>query len=69
MSFIGVSVFEQEPDGVKPFVEEMGDKMGYRVAMDLVRDKEANEGAMAKNWMTAAGQNGIPACLYCQQRG
>src|SRR3954468_10526558 len=31
---IGVSVSERDFDKVKPFVEEMGDKMDYRVAID-----------------------------------
>jgi thiol-disulfide isomerase/thioredoxin len=64
VNFIGVSVFEQDQKGVKPFVENMGDKMAYRVAMDSVPEKEkGSEGAMAKNWMKAAGQNGIPTAF------
>lgn len=63
-TFIGVSVFEREPAGVEPFVKEMGDKMAYRVAMDAVPEgKDAGEGAMAKSWMEAAGQNGIPTAF------
>src|SRR5262245_35053000 len=34
--FIGVSAYERDPKVVKPFVEKMGDKMAYRVALDLV---------------------------------
>src|SRR5262249_383048 len=44
VTVIGVSVSEPDPAKVKPFVEEMGDKMDYRVATD-------REDAMAKNWM------------------
>ena len=70
VAFIGVSVWEQDQDKVKPFVEEMGDKMAYRVAMDAVPDKEkASEGAMAKSWMTAAGQNGIPTAFIINKEG
>jgi len=70
VAFIGVSVWEQDQDKVKPFVEEMGDKMAYRVAMDAVPDKEkANQGSMAKNWMTAAGQNGIPTAFIINKEG
>ncbi len=53
--FIGVSVFEQDPAAVEPFVKEMGDKMAYRVAMDAVPEgKERGDGAMAKTWMEAS---------------
>ncbi len=64
VNFIGVSVWEQDQAGVKPFVEKMGEKMSYRVAMDAVPEKgKGMEGAMAKNWMKAAGQNGIPTAF------
>ena len=70
VTFIGVSVWEQDQEKVKPFVEEMGDKMAYRVAVDLVAEKEkGNQGAMAKTWMTAAGQNGIPAAFIVNRDG
>ncbi len=70
VTFIGVSISEQDQEKVKPFVEEMGDKMAYRVAIDSVPDKEkANEGAMAKTWMTAAGQEGIPAAFIVNKEG
>ncbi len=70
VTFIGVSVWEQDQKEVKPFVEKMGEKMEYRVAMDAVPEKpegaekpEDAEGAMAKNWMKAARQNGIPTAF------
>jgi len=63
--FIGVSVFERDKDKVKPFVKEMGDKMDYRVATDDVSDGE-DKGKMAVNWMTAAGQEGIPTAFIVQ---
>jgi thiol-disulfide isomerase/thioredoxin len=64
VTFIGVSVSEQDQGLVKPFVEEMGDKMAYRVAIDAVPEgKQANEGAMSKGWMQAAEQAGIP-CAF-----
>ena len=70
VTFIGVSVWEQDQDKVKPFVEEMGDKMAYRVAIDSVPDKEkGSEGAMAKTWMTAAGQDGIPSAFIVNKEG
>ena len=64
VKFIGVSVWEQDQDAVAPFVKEMGDKMDYRVARDSIPEgKEADDGAMATNWMKAADQNGIPAAF------
>ncbi len=70
VAFIGVSAFERDQSKVKPFVEEMGDKMAYRVAVDDVGDKQkGSEGAMAKTWMTAAGQNGIPTAFIINKEG
>lgn len=70
VAFIGVSVWERDASMVEPFVKEMGDKMGYRVAMDKVgKDDDASEGPMAKNWMTAAGQQGIPAAFIINGEG
>lgn len=67
--FIGVSVWERDQSKVKPFVEEMGEKMSYRVAMDEVGDGNGSEGKMAKNWMTAAEQDGIPAAFIVNGEG
>jgi thiol-disulfide isomerase/thioredoxin len=59
--FIGANVWEQDESLVEPFIKQMGEKMTYRVALD---DKSKSEkGAMATNWMEAAGQNGIPAAF------
>jgi thiol-disulfide isomerase/thioredoxin len=64
ITFIGVSVWEQDQKGVKPFVQQMGDKMAYTVAMDDVPEgARGNDGKMAKAWMQAAGQNGIPTAF------
>ncbi len=60
--FIGVSVSERSPDDVKPFVEKMGDKMDYRVALD-------DNGTMAKTWMAAAEQSGIPTAFVINGEG
>jgi thiol-disulfide isomerase/thioredoxin len=62
--FIGVDVWERDTKKVKPFVDEMGDKMDYSVALDDVPEKgDANDGAMAKTWMKAAEENGIPTAF------
>jgi thiol-disulfide isomerase/thioredoxin len=64
VTFIGVSVFENDQKAVQPFVEKMGEKMSYRVAMDAVPEGgDRGDGAMAKNWMKAAGQDGIPTAF------
>ncbi len=64
VQFVGVSVWENKQSAVEPFVKEMGDKMNYTVAMDEVpAGKTGNEGFMAANWMTAAGQDGIPTAF------
>lgn len=60
-TFIGMDVWERGSEAavekqVSKFVETMGDKMDYHVAMD-------EGGFMAKNWMEAAGQNGIPSAF------
>jgi thiol-disulfide isomerase/thioredoxin len=70
VTVIGVSVYERDPDKVKPFVREMGAKMDYRVATDAVpAGKEAGDGAMAKAWMDAAGQEGIPTAFIVSADG
>jgi len=52
------------------FVEDMGDKMDYRVALDAVPEgKDAQDGAMSKNWMGAADQNGIPTAFIVNGDG
>jgi thiol-disulfide isomerase/thioredoxin len=62
--FIGVDVWERDLTKVRPFVEEMGAKMDYSVALDTVpASGNASDGAMAKNWMAAAEEHGIPAAF------
>jgi thiol-disulfide isomerase/thioredoxin len=67
---ISVSVFEQDFSKVPAFVKEQGDKMAYRVAIDKV-EKGAGEGDgfMAKNWLNAAQQDGIPASFIVNGEG
>jgi thiol-disulfide isomerase/thioredoxin len=68
VTFIGVSVWESDPSKVEPFVEEMGDKMAYTVAKDLIPEG-AESGVMAETWMAAAGQKGIPAAFIVGRDG
>ncbi len=68
--FVGVSVWEEDASQVAPFVQKMGDQMAYTVARDLVAEgAEANEGWMARTWMQAAKQNGIPAAFIVDGTG
>ncbi|RYG47047.1 TlpA family protein disulfide reductase, partial [bacterium] len=68
VAFTGVAVWEREKTDyttkVPQFVEQMGDKMAYRVASD-----DPEETPMAKTWMQAAGQNGIPSAFIVDQKG
>lgn len=64
VTFIGVAVLEQDQSEVAAFVEEMGKKMDYRVALDQVpKDGEPSDGFVVKNWMEPAEQSGIPAAF------
>jgi thiol-disulfide isomerase/thioredoxin len=64
---IGQDVWEQNEDGVAPFVKKMGANMTYRVALD---DKSQNtKGAMATTWMDAADQHGIPTAFIVNRHG
>jgi thiol-disulfide isomerase/thioredoxin len=58
--FIGVS--DEEVATVKKFVEKMGDKMDYTVAVDTDRKT-------SKGYMTAYGQGGIPTAFIVDKQG
>jgi len=59
---LGVSIMEQNPAAVTPFVEDMGDKMDYAVATD-------KDDTMSRGWMDAAGQSGIPTAFIVDRKG
>lgn len=64
VKFVGVNVWENDVSLVAPFLEKMGDKMGYNVALDdVAKGDDPNEGQMAKTWLKAAGENGIPSAF------
>jgi thiol-disulfide isomerase/thioredoxin len=70
VTFIGVSIWERKPEGVGPFVKDMGDKMDYRVALDEVpAGEDGSNGTMAKSWMSAAEQDGIPTAFIVNGEG
>jgi thiol-disulfide isomerase/thioredoxin len=64
--FIGQNCWEEDQSAVAPFVNQMGDKMNYRVALDDTHHEKT--GAMAKTWMAAAGQNGIPTAFVIDKQ-
>lgn len=58
VTIIGVSVWERVPvEEVEKFVRNMGEKMDYTVAAD------GSERTMAKTWMEAAQQRGVPTAF------
>ncbi len=59
---IGQDCMEHDETLVAPFVKKMGDQMTYRVALD-------DSGKMADNWMSAAGQDGIPTAFLIDTNG
>lgn len=61
---IGQNLGEDAPTATK-FVKSMAGKMTYRVTVD----DETDGGFMAKNWLTAAGQSGIPCAFVVNKQG
>jgi thiol-disulfide isomerase/thioredoxin len=62
--FVGVDVWERDTSLVKPFLEEMGEKMDYSVALDSVPEGgNPSDGVMARTWMKAAEEDGIPTAF------
>ncbi len=66
VDIIGVNIWE-EPEGrqarVKEFVQKMGDKMTYRVAIDSTEDDTT------KRYMDASLSEGIPAAFIVNEEG
>jgi thiol-disulfide isomerase/thioredoxin len=68
VTFVGIAVWEPDAKKVKPFVDEMGARMGYNVAVDLVpASADPHEGAMAKGWLNAAGEYFIPTAFVVKE--
>ncbi|MBI5832975.1 MAG: redoxin family protein [Armatimonadetes bacterium] len=59
---IGTNVWEPDVTKAKPFVDQMGDQMAYRVALD-------DDSKMADTWMKDGGQDGIPAAFIVDGQG
>ncbi len=68
---IGVNIWD-DPKNVEPFMKDKGgnDKMQYTVAIEeKYEGKEVRNGKMSAEWMTAAGQNGIPSAFIVDKTG
>lgn len=71
---IGVAVWEDDGiDGVRAYVDEMGDAMGYRVAVDAPAPPDAsgspNDGVMVRTWLAPAYVQGIPYVMVVDTDG
>lgn len=60
VTFVGIS--DETEDEVRPFVEKMGAKMDYSVALD-------DDRKTSKDYMQAFQQNGIPTAFVVDQQG
>ena len=70
VAIIGVAVLERDASEVPDFVEKMGKKMDYRVALDLVpQNGDSEDGKMVTNWMLPAGLEGIPYAFIINGEG
>jgi thiol-disulfide isomerase/thioredoxin len=57
VTFVGVSIWEDDGSGIDKFVKKMGVKMDYHVGYS------GNQDGMSETWMKASGQNGIPTAF------
>ncbi|MGO9849190.1 MAG: TlpA family protein disulfide reductase [Methylocella sp.] len=70
-TFIGVAAMEPDTEVVRTFVEEMGDQIRYRIAIEeLLAGRSGREGgSMTKHWLEASYQRGIPAAFIVNPAG
>src|SRR5882672_10441194 len=70
VTLLAVSVWEDDQKLVKPFVDELGPAMGYRVATDLVPPRaKPGLGQMALLWLRAAGEDYLPTAFVVDGGG
>ena len=65
---IGQNVWEHDESKVEPFVQKMGERMQYRVALDDV-PAGGGRGRMDETWMRAAGRETIPCTFIVNREG
>ncbi len=63
---LGIDSYEDDPNQVKPFVDQLGDRMDYSVAMDRAPADNPSQGATARAWLEASDENGIPTAFVIQ---
>ena len=69
VTFIGVAVLQKDQSIVPDFVADMGKKMDYRVALDLVPDEgDPEDGKTVQNWM-APSETPLPTAFVVNGEG
>jgi thiol-disulfide isomerase/thioredoxin len=63
ITFIGQDCWEPDASAIAPYVQQMGDTMNYRVAVD-----DSPQGKMGHTWLDAAGQDSLPAAFVVDQQ-
>lgn len=63
---IGQNVWETDQKLPEPFVQEMGEKMSYRIALD---EQTGKQSFMATHWLIPAGIRSIPASFLIDKQG
>lgn len=67
---LGVSVFEERPCEVAPFVERQGERIAYSVATDLVLEgATAAQGSMVLSWLKPSGETSLPTAFIVDRAG
>lgn len=80
---VGIAIWQPDPGDVAPFVEKQGERLSYRIARDQIPplpggvDSDSEEadrfrrsrGVMARTWMKAAGERGIPTVFIVDRAG
>ncbi|MHB1559256.1 MAG: TlpA disulfide reductase family protein [Isosphaeraceae bacterium] len=61
--FLAIDSYEDEPNQVKPFVDQLGDRIDFSVAMDRAPADNPAQGATARAWLEAAEENGVPTAF------
>lgn len=72
--FLSVAVWEENETDPKAFVAQLGGSITHRVALDAPRkpqpgDEIENTGQMAHDWMSAAGESGVPTAFVVDRAG
>lgn len=71
VTFVGVSILEEDQKKVAPFVKSKGSEMEFHVAMDQLPSPKSDsyEGLMATRWVEASGPLGVPYAFIIDKDG